>query len=312
MTNRSNSTFRSEAGLTLLEIMISIVLLAFVMLGVVAIVDNSQNTKDRIVQQDQDNLQIETALGRMHWDFSQLWSPLYFSQRFMGNLDPNVNPGIEEVRFLYDSHPRLRAPSKEGVPIPIFQNREKGDLIFLTTSNRRRLENQKQSNFSWVRYFISDSKVLDETSGQELVTKALMRQVFADDPWAKEELPLDAARTTVLLENVEELDFQFWNPGNKKWETNMKSVQDGESVIRGIKLYVKWKDSKGLERETTRFFRPTWPQVMIQDAQAGVQAGVQAGAQAGVQAGAQAGAQGGVQASAQGGQPGGFDPGEDE
>ncbi len=307
MTNPSSSIYRSEAGLTLLEIMISIVLLSFVMLGVVAIVDNSQNTKDRIVVQDRDNLQIETALNRMHWDFSQLWSPMYFSQRFMGNMDPNLNPGIEEVRLLYDSHPRLRAPSKEGIPIPIFQNREKGDLIFLTTSNRRRLENQKQSNFSWVRYFVSDSKVMDEASGQELVTKALMRQVFADDPWAKEELALDSARTTVLLENVEELDFQFWNPTAKKWETNMKTVQDGESIIRGLKVYVKWKDSKGLERETTRFFRPTWPQVIIADPQAGVQAGAQGGAQGGVQAGAQ----GGVQASAQGGQPGGFDPGED-
>jgi hypothetical protein len=128
----------------------------------------------------------------------------------------------------------------------------------------------------------------------------LMRQVFAEDPWAKEELPLESTRTTVLLENVDELDFQFWNPSAKKWETNMKLVQDGESVIRGIKLFIKWKDSKGLVRETTRFFRPTWPQIMIQDPQPGMQAGVQGGA-------AQAGQQGGVQAgSSQGGQPGGF------
>jgi len=50
--------------------MISIVLLSFVMLGVVAIIDNSQNTKDRTVQSDRDNLQIETAMARMEWDFS--------------------------------------------------------------------------------------------------------------------------------------------------------------------------------------------------------------------------------------------------
>ena len=300
MTNRFNSISHSEAGLTLLEIMISIVLLSFVMMGVVAIVDNSQNTKDRIVIQDRDNLQIETSLNRMHWDFSQLWSPLYFSQRFMGSLDPNQNPGIEEVRFLYDGHPRLRAPSKEGVPIPIFQNREKGDLIFLTTSNRRRMENQAQSNFSWIRYFVGDSNIIDESSGEQITTKALMRQVFAEDPWAKEELPLETTRTTVLLENVEEFDVQFWNPSTKKWETNMKAIQDGESVIRGIKIFVKWKDSKGLERETTRYFRPTWPQIMIQDSQSGL---AQAGVQGGVQASAQAGTQGGV---TQGGQPGGF------
>src|SRR5690606_15709908 len=104
----SSSIFHSEQGLTLLEIMIAIVLLAFVMFGVVAITENSQNTKDRTVQTDRDNLQIETAMARLEWDFSQIWSPLYYSQKFAGNLDPQNNPGIEEVAYLYENHPRYR------------------------------------------------------------------------------------------------------------------------------------------------------------------------------------------------------------
>jgi type II secretory pathway pseudopilin PulG len=307
MMNQYSSTYRSEEGLTLLEIMISIALLGFVMIGVVAIIDNSQNTKDRIVIQDRDNLQIEMALNRLEWDFSQMWSPLYFSQRFQGNLDPNANPGIEEVRFLYDNHPRFRSPSRDGIPIPIFKALTKDDFIFLTASNRRRSENQAQSHFMWVRYFLGDSVIFDESSGQDRNTKSLQRQVFADDPWAKEEFPIDTTKAAVLLENVENLEFKFWNKGTLKWEDNLRSIRDGESLVRGVQLSLKWKDSSGIERETIRYFRPSWQPVVVQDPMGGgVQAAAQAGAQAGVDAGTtNGGNQGGNQAGSTGGSPGG-------
>jgi hypothetical protein len=289
MTNQFNLIFRSEKGLTLIEIMISIVLLAFVMLGVVAIIDNSQNAKDRTLLINNDNMQIEMAINRMEWDFAQIWSPLYFSQRFMGNLDGAQIPGIEEIKFLYEGHPRFSGPSQDGIPIPVFRLNGKDDLIFMTNSNRRRIENQKQSHFSWVRYFISDQRIMDG-AGEGRDTKALTRQIFSDDPWAKEDFALDSTRSTSLLNDVTKLEFQFYNPGTRKWETNLRSIRDGESVIRGIKMLIVWNDSNGNEREMTRFFRPHYPPVTIMDPVPGAVGGAAGGAmQAGVQGGAQGG-----------------------
>ncbi len=269
MTNQSNSIFRSEAGLTLLEILIAIAILAFVMIGVVSIIDNSQNTKDRTVQLDRDNLQIETAMARLEWDFSQIWSPLYFSKRFTGNLDPQNNAGIEEVAYLYEGHPRFRMPSKEGLPIPKFFLREKNDILFLTTANRRKLENQKQSHFMWVRYYLGEITIPDEApgagAGQEKTVKALMRQVFIDDPWVKEDFPLEETRSAVMLEKVEKLEFALWDPKTKKWNDNQQAVTDGESLWRGLQITITWKDSADLERTTVRWFRPHWSAVIPQD-----------------------------------------------
>lgn len=298
--NQSNSILRSEEGLTLLEIMIAIVLLAFVMFGVIAIIDNSQNTKDRTIQLDRDNLQIETAMSRIEWDFTQIWSPLYFSQKFTGNMDPSTNPGIEEVAYLYEGHPRFRQPSKEGLPIPKFLLREKNEIIFLTTSNRRKLEDQKQSHFMWVRYYVGESTIEDTTDGaggQEKTVKSLMRQVFPDDPWAKEELTIDTTRSAVLLENVESVEFTFWNKATKKWESSLSLIIDGESLWRGMQINVTWFDSKNQERTTSRWLRPLWPSIVPQDPASGNQGGAQAGAQAG----AQGGVQGGTPAGTQGG-----------
>jgi len=301
--NQSSSTWRSEAGLTLLEIMISIVLLSFVMLGVVAIIDNSQNTKDRTVQLDRDNLQIETAMARIEWDFSQIWSPLYYSRKFQGNLDPQNNPGIEEVSYLYEGHPRFIGPSQEGLPIPRFQLRDKSDLIFLTTSNRRKLEDQRQSYFMWVRYYLDDITIEADGEGEERTTKALLRQTFSDDPWAKEELAFENTRSATLLENVESLEFAFWSPSTRKWETNLQSIVDGESLLRGVQISLKWKDSGNIERETIRWLRPYWPSVVPQDPLPNVNAGVQGGALAG----AQGGTTGGTTTGTQGGEDGGED-----
>ena len=157
MMNHFRSTLtespHSERGMTLIEVMIAITLLAFVILGVTSITENSQNAKDRTLQTDRDNMQIETVFSRLDWDFSQIWSPLYFTQKFAGTLNPQTMPGLEEMIYLYENHPRFRLPSKEGLPIPTFRSREKSEIIFLTSGNRRKIENQKQSNFMWVRYY---------------------------------------------------------------------------------------------------------------------------------------------------------------
>lgn len=305
--NQSNSILRSEQGLTLLEIMIAIVLLAFVMFGVIAIIDNSQNTKDRTIQLDRDNLQIETAMSRIEWDFSQIWSPLYFSQKFTGNLDPSTNPGVEEIAYLYENHPRFRQPSKEGLPIPKFLLREKNEIIFLTTANRRKLEDQKQSHFMWVRYYVGESTIQEEGAGEEKTVKSLMRQVFPEDPWAKEELTIDTTRSAVLLENVENVEFTFWNKATKKWESNLSTIIDGEALWRGMQVNLTWFDSKGQERKASRWLRPLWPSVIPQDPAPNVQGGGQGGNQGGTPGSAQ----GGTSGSTTNGQGGGAEEGEE-
>ncbi len=268
--------------MTLIEVLIAITLLGFIMIGVVTITDNSRNAKERTGQVDQDNLAAEAALARLDSDFSQIWSPLYFTQKFTGSMDPNTNPAIVETVYLYERHPRLRMPSKEGLPIPILRSREKSEFIFPTSSNRRRLENQKQSQFMWVRYYlgdppeVSDEDEADRGGGTTGVSgagsgskKAFLRQVFPDDPWSKEELDFEDTRAAVLLENVESLEFKFWDPRTRKWESSLKAMQDGEFIQRGLQVSLTWYDSQGHKRETVRIMRPLWPSVVPKDDAAG-------------------------------------------
>lgn len=268
MTNPSSSTSASEQGMTLIEVLIAIAILGFIMVAVVGITDNAYNTKDRTTRINADNLSAETALARLEADFTQIWSPLYFSQPFNGTMDPNTNPGVVEMVYLYERHPRLKMPSKEGLPIPIYRSREKSEFIFLTSANRRRVENQKQSQYMWVRYYLGDSAQQDVGDGVALVSgskKALLRQTFSDDVWSKEEFDFEGTRASVLLDNVEEMEFQFWSPRTRKWETNLTTLPENGLVQRGLQITLKWTDSQGFKRSTIRWMRPLWPTVFPND-----------------------------------------------
>jgi len=341
MNESSSTSVFNQKGFTLLEILIAIVLLAFITFGVVSVTENAAQTKERTTETNANNLQIETAMSRFEWDFSQIYSPLYFST--VMNLQQNVNnfgddsgsqaqagvdagatagatagavagaqggmasPYLQQYyenlvnRFERNEH--FSAVSKEGMPIPRFYAPEKNVFEFFTSSNRRKIENQKQSHFAWVRYALADQEPLpneEENPNIPKSLKSLVRYFTAEDPYSDKRINIEDAervKGAVLLRNVESLEFQYWDYQKRKWETTLRTIQQGESLIRGVRILITWYDTTGNKRSTSRIFRTHWPMVTPQDqTTSGVQAGAQAGAQASAQAGAQAGQTEGSQA----------------
>ncbi len=302
-----NSTSASnQAGFTLLEILIAITLLAFMTMGVISITQNASETMDRTTEINRNNLQIETALARFEWDFSQLYSPLFFSTPLnlsqadpYGNMNTNdtnldgrddnsgaiinnnntaaapVSPELQEYyqrlmqRFEQNEH--FISVSKEGLPIPRFYSPEKNIFEFFTSSNRRKLENTKQSHFAWVRYALGDALKADPDVERNAnippSLKTLVRYYSADDPYDDKRINPDDDRVkaAVLLENVEGLEFQFWDMDRRKWETNIRTIPNGESLLRGVKIMLTWYDSNGIKRSVERIYRNHWPLEIPQD-----------------------------------------------
>ncbi len=275
----------NQTGFSLLEILIAITLLAFVTLGVVNITENAALTMERTTEVNQNNLQIETAMGRFEWDFSQIYSPLYFSTVMNPNqnLDPGSDPNqpnpnfspvlqqyYEQLVARFERNEHFSAVSKEGFPIPRFYAPEKNVFEFFTSSNRRKFENTKQSHFAWVRYALANQEALPEGEESPDIPqnlKSLVRYFSADDPYNDKRLDPEGSEVkgSILLRNVESLEFQYWNYNTKKWETSLKSVPGGENLIRGVKILITWYDSQGHKRTASRTFRNHWPMVVPQD-----------------------------------------------
>jgi prepilin-type N-terminal cleavage/methylation domain-containing protein len=306
-----------ESGFTLLEILIAITLLAFITIGVVNITDNAAQTKERTTEVNENNLQIETAMSRFEWDFSQIYSPLYFSS--VMNMNQNVgvdgqpiagtqtngtqsgapsaqvNPQLqqyyEQLISRFERNEHFISVSKDGHPIPRFYAPEKSIFEFFTTSNRRKVENTKQSHFAWVRYSLADQEQTEEEENNKDIPKSLksfVRYFTADDPYGDQRINVQEnqfVKAAVLLRNVEYLEFQFWDYQRRKWESNLRNIESGESLVRGVKLIITWYDSQGAKRTSSRIFRTLWPMVTPQDqiqpanTNAGIQTGIQGGSQ---------------------------------
>ena len=290
------SASNKDSGFTLIEILIAITLLAFISIGVISVVQNAGNTMERTTEINKNNLQVETALSRFEWDFSQIYSPTYFSQVMdlksrtampgeqqydeNGNpitptttpIPPELSEYYQRLLSRFEGSDHFWAITNDGTPVPSFYAPEKTTFEFFTSSNRRKLENTKQSHFAWVRYTLGPAiergSDFEQNPNIPPSLKTLVRYFSADDPFGPRRLDPNnnnGIKGSVLLENVESLEFQFWDMKRKKWENNLKTIESGEHIIRGVKLLITWYDSAGLKRSVSRVYRNFWPMLLPQD-----------------------------------------------
>ena len=177
---------KNQKGFTLLEVLIAITILSFIMLGVIAVSTSTQNTAERVINEDKENLQIETALSRIDWDFSHIYSPLYFSHKMKpGKLDEKGKAAAAQIKANYQGNVRFKSLSYDAIPIPTYKNEGKNELIFFTSSNRRKLQNLKQSNYAWVRYSLEADETEDD-EGEKIGGNKLIRQFMPHDSFSSE------------------------------------------------------------------------------------------------------------------------------
>lgn len=260
MIQTSHSKFRlDQKGFTLFEVMIAITILAFIMVSVISVTETSQNTATRVIKEDREALQIETAMARLEWDFSHIYSPLYYSHP----IDPsgfNEDQGevYEQIMSVYQNNKRFKTVSHEGFPIPIFTDEEKSEIIFLTMSNRRKIKNTKQSRFTWVRYSLTAP---DATDDEELEGKVLIREILPNDVFGNEDIDWDDVKNQTLLKGVTKLVFEFWDMKKKKWNDNLKNLAKEGGIIRGLRIKINYLLPSDPENElySERIFRPMFP-----------------------------------------------------
>lgn len=260
---------KNDQGFTLMEVLIAITILSFIMVSIITIQDNGIATKERVIVEDQDWLQVETAFSRLEWDFSQIHSPLYYSHE----MRPSQNPTEEEQEVYsmltapYMNNDNFAFPSYDGHPVPIFKLEDKNTLTFFTTSNRRKFKNIKQSNFAWVRFKLEKlaSSRDSDSDDNERNTKSLVRYFYPDNPFSAGPIPWDDLKGQVLLRNIEDIKFELWDREQRKWQENMDVIPNGAHKIQGLKVTLNWLDKDANKYEFVRILRPLQPHFIPED-----------------------------------------------
>lgn len=252
---------KNDKGFTLMEVLIAITILSFIMISIITIQDNGMATKDRVIAEDRDWLQVETAFSRVEWDFSQIHSPLYYSHEM--RLNESSTEQEQEVYGMltapFMNNENFAFPSYDGHPVPIFRIEDGSSLTFFTSSNRRKFKNIKQSNFAWVRFRLESLEDENNENDKDRKTKALVRYFYPDDPFAGDPIPWDDIKGQVLLRNIEDIKFEVWDRMQRKWQENLDVVANGKHKIEGLKITLNWLDKDDNKYEFMRIFRPLQP-----------------------------------------------------
>lgn len=266
----------NNKGLSLIEILIAATILTFVSFGIVQVTDNSFKTKDMVINEDREFLQVETAMTRIQEDISQMYTPLYFSSK--------APPAPLEVEAFsrYEGGVSFTSVNTLGHPIPNFQNPDRYTFEFFTFSNRRRMEDLKQSIFAWVKYTLrtkdgrtANSKEKKSSSEKdaesELANKSpkglydLIRAYTPDDPFALEKRDWEKIKQFVLLPNVTSFEFLFWDENKKKFIDTLNDLPK-EYILRAVKVKFSWISRSGAEYSDERIFKSIWPYIKFKKA----------------------------------------------
>ena len=243
----------NQSGFTLLEVLISIALLAMMMVSIVSITNSGIDTKEKILAEDNEFSQSETAITRFSEDFYQIYSPLYFStQDGARKKRNNGTPSTPKIKF--NPTERFIAVSSKGQPIPIIDSPDRQTLIFFTNSNRRKTQGSKESNYAWVKYTLKNSEgERNPDAPYELVRYFDPKNIYDAN------FKFDDIKPSVLLKNIKSLEISYWDPEKKKFVDTIREISSDKKIITGIQFKLVWLDKLSLERTTTRIFTPQWP-----------------------------------------------------
>jgi prepilin-type N-terminal cleavage/methylation domain-containing protein len=249
----SHSPIHNQAGFTLVEVMISILLLSFISFSTYKMVDSNTDTRDRVVKEDQQTVQSLTATGRLDSDISQLYSPLYSYSKLAPTAtnaaDPYADTNASGGSGWFDGK------AKNGELIPQFKSEDKSSLIFLTTANRRKISDSKESRFAWVKYSLrameaDPDKPDDKVSG----LYGLVRQTIPTNVYSSS-LDWDTPKFQLVMDRIKSLEFSFWDERAKKFTTSLSELNENKYIVRSLKVDIVWVDDEQHEQKISKTFR---------------------------------------------------------
>ena len=202
---------RRQHGLTLIEIMISLAILGTMMGIAWATIRSSSEARSNFTQLEERNHEVRVALARMVHDLESSYLSKNEDQTFDNRRTMFLGKS-EEIRFSNYGHLTLWADANE-------------------------------SDQTVVVYYLDDQRGPKNAGKKALYRKELRRQ--SNEPWEGEPGELD-----VLLTDVKELEFQYWEWKDKKWkETWDTTKQDGEKdrLPTRVKITIEYENARGDE-----------------------------------------------------------------
>ena len=241
---------RKEQGFTLLEVMVALMILAFLSLFTVQSIQRALATKSKVQKDIDKNATVRDALRVMERDINMAFN-------YRDIFKQNYNNAIT-WRKKEDSS--VQPPPQGYIPKdrPLLQEdkiktRFIGDgesLHFTSLSNVRVTENAPVSSQAEVGYRLKSCR---RRSTQEQSSQCLWRRI---SNYIHEDIT-KFGEETVLLENVTEFKLRYLGPGKDgEWQDSWSSESGGDDVVKGkfpwaVEITIAVNDTTSTTRDKT-------------------------------------------------------------
>lgn len=243
---------QNSQGFTLIEVIIAITVLSFISYSTYQMIDSNTSTKDRVITEDRQVVQTLTTIGRLESDISQIYNPLFSSAKPAPTADPS-NPYSDDSSS--NANSSFDGKTKTGGLIPQFKSEDKSSIIFFTQANRRKIADTKESRFAWVKYSLQPMEAdPDEPEKKSTGQYAMVRQMIPTDIYSGT-IDWTKIRPQIILENVKNLEFLFWNEKTKKFTESLQELNENKNLIRSIQVKITWVNSDNNEQKIMKIFR---------------------------------------------------------
>jgi prepilin-type N-terminal cleavage/methylation domain-containing protein len=246
----NNTILKKQNGFTLIEVLIAIVILAFISLYATRMIDESSTTKVKVTTEDRNFMQTLTAMNRIESDINEIYSPLFSSAK----LNPQAsNDPYQDTNQTFNGS--FEGKTKNGMPIPQITSDDKSSITFLSLVNRRKIADSKESNFVWIKYSLKPTEDEDE---RKFGGNDLIRQTISVNPF-QSNLNWSDVRQQVILSNIKNFEFQYYDERNKRFTTSLSDLNENKNILRSIKAVFTWVNHDNNELKFEKVFRVLTP-----------------------------------------------------
>ncbi len=276
-------------GFTLIEVMISIVLLVMISLAIYQATTQTYRYRAKIINEGDFYAGIRLALGLMDRDISALFSPVIFNpnakapgsdaaagvDQAAADLNRSAQvPGFEQKQASPDAE-RLDGIIRSDLgkvtdfwlaatdTTAIRPSRFIGTdtkLTFISASHMRLYKNFPESEYAKIIYELRDDKDSSELieSGTKLLVKTEDPNAFEDEKFLKKE---KTAKVYPLLPGVKSLKFRYFRRDKKAWETAWDTNRDDMKGMYPdlVEVKIEVKGVSKLSFSGTYMFKPETP-----------------------------------------------------
>lgn len=214
-------------GFTLIEVLISVTILASIAVLAARSIQQGVKAKEKIQGQIDDVSRVRDALRLMERDVNLAFHYRDIEKELNDLVAKPANAAATPGAPAPAPQPIQQAPPREAPrrdPVTDFVGAE-DHMDFVTMNNARMVRNARQADFIEVGYALKDCRSADGKTSSKCLWRRSSPIVDDDVTTGGEE--------TVLLENITEFKLQYIGKGKDDWVKDWRSDKGGDAITKG-------------------------------------------------------------------------------